>query len=195
MSEDDLRASRARIVAGTHEARRRIERTLHDGPQQHLVSMAVQLRLAEGAIDDDPDAAKAQLVELRAAVQETIQHLRDLAHQIFPPLLADRGLPEALTAAAARAPGEVSVTVAGDGSRRYDLETEANVYFCALEAITAAEGRPLSIWVGEDDHHLVLEIWGELAEGPPLVEIADRVDTLGGTVTLEAEHLRASFPV
>lgn len=195
VNEEELRASRARIVAATHTSRRRIERTLHDGAQQHLVAMAVKLRLAESDVDDDPAAAKAQLVELRGEVQDTIQQLRDLAHQIFPPLLGDRGLPEALAAAASRAAGEVSLTVAGDGSRRYEPELEANVYFCVLQSIEAAEGRPVSIWVGEDDRHLVLEVWGALAEGPALLEVADRVDTCGGTITLDDDHLRAEFPV
>jgi signal transduction histidine kinase len=195
MSDDELRASRARIVAGTHAARRNIERTLHDGAQQHLVALAVKLRLAESAVDDDPAAAKAQLVEMRNEVQDTIQQLRDLAHQIFPPLLGDRGLPEALSGAAGRSAGDVSLTVAGDGSRRYDPELEANVYFCALQAIAAAEGRPVSLWVGEEDHRLVLEVWGSLAEGPALLEVADRVDTCGGSIVLEDEHLRAEFPI
>jgi signal transduction histidine kinase len=194
VNEAELRASRARIVTATHEARRRIERTLHDGPQQHLVAMAVKLRLAEAAIDDDPEAAKAQLVELRAEVQDTIQHLRDLAHQIYPPLLADRGLPEALSSAAARAAVDVNLTVAGDGTRRYPSEAEAAVYFSLLEAIDAAGG-PLSVWVGEEDAHLLFEVWGPLQEGPGLLDNADRFDTLGGTLPIEHHPLRPSLPV
>jgi signal transduction histidine kinase len=198
MTEAELRASRARIVAATHAARRRIERTLHDGPQQHLVAMAVKLRLAESAIDDDPADAKEQLATLRAEVQDTIQQLRDLAHQIYPPLLADRGLPEALNAAAARAAVEVNLTVAGDGTRRYPPETEAAVYFSVLEAIEAAAG-PISVWVGEEEAHLLFEVWGPLSEGPALLDIADRTDTLGGDLSLErqdsAVHLRGSIPL
>lgn len=194
MNEAELRASRARMEAATHAARRRIERTLHDGPQQHLVAMAVKLRLAENAVDEDPEHAKATLAELRAEVQDTIQHLRDLAHQIYPPLLGDRGLPEALSAAVARAEGEISLTVAGDGTRRYPSETEAAVYFSVLEAIEAAGG-PLSVWVGEEADHLLFEVWGPLVEGPSLLNIADRVDTLGGTLQLEDGHVRGSLPV
>jgi signal transduction histidine kinase len=199
-AEDGLRASRARLMAAVHESRRNLERTLHDGPQQHLVAMAVKLRLAEAEVDNDPEAAKETLVELRNEVQETIQHLRDLAHRIYPPLLSDRGLPEALNGAAARAPFAVSLTVAGDGSRRYPSEIEAAVYFSVLEAIEAAEG-PLSVWVGEDDHHVLFEVWGALAEGPALVNIVDRTDTLGGSVVVEPStdgdgiHLKGSIPV
>jgi signal transduction histidine kinase len=196
MDEAELRASRARMEAATHAARRRIERTLHDGPQQHLVAMAVKLRLAESEIDEDPERAKATLVELRGEVQDTIQHLRDLAHQIYPPLLADRGLGEALRAAAGRAASdvEIDVTVAGDGSRRYDPELEAAVYFSVLDAIEAATGA-LSVWVGEEENRLVFEVWGPLQEGPQLLNVADRTDTCGGTLVLEDGHLRGSVPI
>lgn len=194
MNEAELRASRARMEAATQAARRRIERSLHDGPQQHLVALAVKLRLAEGEIDDDPERAKATLVELRGEVQNTIQHLRDLAHQIYPPLLADRGLPEALRAAASRAGVEVNLTVAGDGTRRYRDELEAAVYFSVLEAIEAAAG-PLSVWVGEEDGHLLFEVWGPLQDGVALLDIADRTDTLGGTLVRDEDHLRATIPI
>ena len=194
MNEEELRASRARMEAATQAARRRIERSLHDGPQQHLVAMAVKLRLAESEIDEDPERAKATLEGLRAEVQDTIQHLRDLAHQIYPPLLADRGLGEALRSAAARAGVDVDLTVAGDGTRRYRSELEAAVYFSVLEAIEAADG-PLSVWVGEEDQHLLFEVWGPLREGPVLLDISDRTDTLGGTLTLEDGHLRGTIPI
>ena len=199
LSDDELRASRARIVAASHARRRAIERTLHDGAQQHLVAISVKLRLAEGEIDADPEQAKRTLEELRGEVQSTIQHLRDLAHQIYPPLLADRGLPEALNGAAGRASVPVSLTVAGDGTRRYPSETEACVYFGVLEAIEAATG-PVSVWVGEEAGCLLFEVWGELGEGPALVIIGDMTDTIGGTLTVEpAEagglHLRASLPI
>jgi signal transduction histidine kinase len=198
-TEAELRASRARMVAASHANRRAIERTLHDGAQQHLVAMAVKLRLAEAEIDNDPAQARATLEELRGEVQATIQHLRDLASRIYPPLLADRGLPEALSGAAARAGVAVNLTVAGDGTRRYPSETEAAVYFSVIEAIDAATG-PVSVWVGEEAGSLLFEVWGEVPEGPALVNIADRTATLGGTVTIEpaAEgglHVRGVVPL
>jgi signal transduction histidine kinase len=198
MTESELRASRARIVAASHAARRGIERTLHDGAQQHLVAMAVKLRLAESAVDTDPDGAKKMLEELRSEVQETVQHLRDLAHSIYPPLLGDRGLGEALYAAAARAAIDVNLTVAGDGTRRYPPETEAAVYFSCLEAMQQAIG-PISMWVGEDEGCLVFEVWGALEEGHATVNIADRTDTIGGNLLIEpaAEgglHIRGAVP-
>lgn len=198
-TEEQLRASRARIVAASHEARRHIERSLHDGPQQHLVSMAVNLRLAESTIDTDPGSAKTMLEQLRGEVQATIQHLRDLAHEIYPPLLADRGLGEALGSAAARTGHPVSLTVAGDGNRRYSPETEAAVFFSCLEAMRAAHG-PVSVWVGEEAGELLFELWGDITEGPSLVNIADRTDTLRGTMTVEhgpegGLHVRGAIPL
>lgn len=197
-TERDLRASRARIVAASHARRQGIERNLHDGAQQHLVAISVKLRLAEAEIDADPEQAKRTLEELRGEVQSTIEHLRDLAHQIYPPLLAYRGLPEALNGAASRASVPVNLTVAGDGTR-YPAEVEAAVYFSVLEVIESASG-PLSVWVGDEDGGIRFEVWGELGEGPAAVIIGDLIDTVGGTLVIEpAEaggiHLRGSVPI
>ena len=103
-ANEDLRASRARIVATGDAERRKIERNLHDGAQQHLVALAVNLRLTKDILADDPEAAAEMLDALGDAVKDTIQELRDLAHGIYPPLLMDAGLAEALRAAANRSP-------------------------------------------------------------------------------------------
>ena len=95
---------RARIVASGDAERRRVERNLHDGAQQHLVALAVNLRLTRDIIVDDPDAGVEMLDQLAEEVKETIQELRELAHGIYPPLLVDSGLVEALKAAANRSP-------------------------------------------------------------------------------------------
>jgi signal transduction histidine kinase len=113
---DELRQSRARVVASGDAERRRVERNLHDGAQQHLVAMAVNLRLARDIIADDPAAAGELLDQLAGDVRTTIQELRELAHGIYPPLLADSGLGEALRAAGNRSP--LAVTVATDGIGR-----------------------------------------------------------------------------
>ena len=89
---DELRASRVRLVATADAERRRIERDLHDGAQQHLVALAVNLRLADDAIADDPSAAPELLGALGADVRGAIDELRVLAHGIYPPLLVDAGL-------------------------------------------------------------------------------------------------------
>ena len=91
-ANDDLQASRARIVATGDAERRKIERNLHDGAQQHLVALAVNLRLAKDMLADDPESAAEMLDALGDAVKDTIQELRDLAHGIYPPLLMDAGL-------------------------------------------------------------------------------------------------------
>ena len=91
-ANEDLRASRARIVATGDAERRKIERNLHDGAQQHLVALAVNLRLTKDILADDPEAAAEMLDALGDAVKDTIQELRDLAHGIYPPLLMDAGL-------------------------------------------------------------------------------------------------------
>ncbi len=99
---DELRASRARIVEATDTERRRIERDLHDGAQQHLVALAVSVRLTRQIADTDSEQTKVMLDQLGLDLQEAVQELRNLAHGIYPPLLMDRGLSDALRAAAGR---------------------------------------------------------------------------------------------
>ncbi|HEX2738201.1 MAG TPA: histidine kinase, partial [Acidimicrobiia bacterium] len=158
---DELRASRARIVEATDTERRRIERDLHDGAQQHLVALAVGVRLARQIADTDPEQAKAMLDQLGADLQEAVQELRNLAHGIYPPLLMDRGLPDALRAAAGRA--ALSTEVEADGIGRYPQAVEAAVYFCCLEALQnagkhAGEHAHATVTVREVEGALVFEI-------------------------------------
>src|SRR6202034_3481984 len=149
---DALRESRARIVASGDAERRRVERNLHDGAQQHLVALAVNLRLAKDIIVDDQEAGMEMLDQLAAEVQETIQELRELAHGISPPLLVDSGLVEALRAAANRNP--LPVDIVADGIGRYASETEAALYFCCLEALqNAAKHAP--------DSRVGVHLWEE----------------------------------
>lgn len=194
---DELRESRARVVASGDAERRRIERNLHDGAQQHLVALAVNLRLARDIITDDSDAGLEMLDQLADEVQETIQEVRQLAHGIYPPLLVDSGLVEALRAAANRSP--LPVDISADGIGRYPSETEAAVYFCCLEALqNAAKHAP--------DAHVDLRLWEEAGgllftvsdDGPGFdpdraqkghgyVNMADRLGAIGGTVRWESE--------
>jgi signal transduction histidine kinase len=129
---EDLRASRQRLVAAQDEERRRLERNLHDGAQQDLVALAIKLRLA-GATVEDLDQARQAFGELQTDATGALQNLRDLAHGIYPPMLADLGLAAALNAQAAKS--AVPVTVQADGIGRYPQDTEAAVYFCCLEAL------------------------------------------------------------
>ena len=132
----ELVASRSRIVAAADESRRQIERNLHDGAQQHLVSLAVKAGLIKTLWAADADAAIGMVDELRNDVQATLTELRELAHGIYPPLLRDRGLAEALRTAAMRA--SLPTVVEADEVARYDADVEAAVYFCCLEALQNA---------------------------------------------------------
>ncbi len=136
LSNAELAASRVRIVTAADESRREIERNLHDGAQQHLVAMAVKLGLTTTLFDSDPVSARRLLEELRDDLQTSLGALRELAHGIYPPLLRERGLGEALRTAALRS--ALPTTVEADDVGRHDPEMEAAVYFCCLEAIQNA---------------------------------------------------------
>ena len=129
----DLRASAQRLVAAQDDERRKLERNLHDGAQQHLVAIKVKLGLAEMLATRDPEKARAAVAELKHDADEALETLRDLARGIYPPLLADKGLPTALQAQARKA--TLPVTVEADGIGRYPQDIEAALYFCILEAL------------------------------------------------------------
>ena len=132
----DLRASRARLVAVADGERRRVERDLHDGAQHRLIALRVKLRLLEEA-DEAEVETRARLVhELEADAEAALEDLRSLVRGIYPPLLVDRGLSDALDWATRSAPIQTTVNV--DDLRRYAPEVEAAVYFCCLEALQNA---------------------------------------------------------
>lgn len=129
-----LTTTRTETVDSVEAERRRIERDLHDGPQQRLVSIAMTLGLARTQLDSDPEGARALLDEAHAASKEAIVEMRQVARGIVPPILADRGLDAAVSALAARSPVPVDVTSRLD--RRLDPTVEAIAYFCISEALT-----------------------------------------------------------
>jgi signal transduction histidine kinase len=129
----ELRLSRARIATSAERERRRIERDLHDGAQQRLVALRIELELAEDLVRRDPERGADRLAELELELEEALEELRSLAHGVYPPLLADRGLAEALRAAAARCTIPVDFEAPDVG--RYRPEIEGAVYFCVLEAM------------------------------------------------------------
>jgi signal transduction histidine kinase len=130
---EDLRASRQRLVTAQDEARRRLERNLHDGAQQDLVALGIKLNLAEITVAEDPGRAGQVFGELKADTTGALENLRDLARGIYPPVLADLGLAAALNAQAGKSP--LPVTVDADGIGRFPQDAEAAVYFCCLEAL------------------------------------------------------------
>jgi signal transduction histidine kinase len=129
---EDLRASRQRLVTAQDEARRRLERNLHDGAQQDLISLVIKAGLAAEHSAGLPEACQA-LHELRRDAAAALENLRDLARGIYPPRLADLGLAAALGAQASRSALPVTVDAAALG--RFPEETEAAVYFCCIEAL------------------------------------------------------------
>jgi signal transduction histidine kinase len=209
---DELRASRMRIVEAGDAQRRAIERDLHDGAQQHLVALAVNVNLARQIADSDPDAAKAILEQVGGDLQEAVQELRNLAHGIYPPLLMDRGLREALSAAAGRSP--IPTGVEADDLGRYAQPIEAAVYFCVLEALQnaakhAGAGAEVTVSVREGEGALLFDVVDDgagfdMAAGAHLghgfVNMSDRVGAIGGqhrggVVTRERHsHLRPHPP-
>ena len=132
----ELRASRQRIVAAQDEERRRLERNIHDGAQQHLVALAVKLRLARGLLGRDPEKARTMLEETGGQIDEALETLHALALGIYPPRLESDGVAAALMARYASS--DLPVRFNADGIGRYPLDTEAAVYFCVLEALQNA---------------------------------------------------------
>ena len=205
LRNEELQQSRARIVAAGDAERRRLERNLHDGAQQHLVALAVKLRLARDAVEDDPRDAEVLIDELKGDVQVAISELRSLAHGIFPPLLVSDGLGGALPAAAGRA--ALPTTVDTAGVRRYSPEIEAAVYFCVLEALQnagkhAGDGAAARVAVWEGDGRLRFEVADDGAgfdrstsasQGHGFVNMADRLGACGGTVTVSSEPGRGTI--
>jgi len=156
------------------------------------------VRLARQIADTDVDQAKVMLEQLGTDLQEAVQELRNLAHGIYPPLLMDRGLPDALSAAAGRAALPTSVEAEGVG--RYSQAVEAAVYFCVLEALQnagkhAGDGAEAMVTVGEDEGALLFtvaddgtgfDMSSDAPRGHGFVNMADRVGAIGGTVGVDS---------
>jgi signal transduction histidine kinase len=132
----ELRASRQRIVATQDAERRRIERDIHDGAQQHLVALAVKLRMARVTVEREPGRAGAMMADVRGVIDHALDNLRDLSRGIYPPVLAEKGVVPALRAQAKRA--GLRVRVVAKGIQRLDAAIETAVYFCCLEAVQNA---------------------------------------------------------
>jgi signal transduction histidine kinase len=195
---EDLRAAQKRLVAAQDEARRRLERNIHDGAQQRLVALSVKLRLAQSMAAKDPVETGRMLEQLQAETTETLEELRDLARGIYPPLLADKGLVVALEAQARRS--VVPVDVHPDGARRYPQEVEAAVYFSVLEALQNvskyANADHAEVRLAERDGALTFEIADDgdgfepasAGHGTGLQGIADRLAALDGSVEIRSSR-------
>jgi signal transduction histidine kinase len=191
----ELRESRARVVAAADAERRRIERDLHDGAQQHLLGLAVNLKVAREVARTDPARSDALLAELSTEVHAALDDMRDLAHGIYPPLLAEHGLTDAVRGALARAGARGRVTA--DGTARYSPAVESTAYFCCVEgiqnAVKHAPGARLAVRLWPEDHALLFEVRDDgpgfdrarHSEGAGITNMRDRVGALGGTLRVE----------
>ncbi len=193
----ELEASRARLATSAERERRRIERDLHDGAQQRLVALRIELELAEELLEHDPAAGKLRLKELEHDVDDALEELRALAHGVYPPVLADRGLAEALRAVAARSPVRVEIEAHAIG--RYAPELESAVYYAVLEALQNAlkhakgvrrilvrldGAAPGELRFSVRDDGAGIQQGAALGGGAGITSMRDRVSAFGGRVDI-----------
>jgi signal transduction histidine kinase len=193
---EELRASRQRLVAAQDDERRKLERNLHDGAQQQLVALAVQLKLLEQSAGKDPDRDRQLAAKLGSQANAALEDLRDLARGIYPPLLADKGLAAALESQARKA--AVPTTIEADGIGRYAQDVESAIYFCTLEALNNvakyAEATRAIVRVSQQDGHVAFAVEDDgrgfdataTSYGTGLQGMADRLDAVGGDLLVES---------
>ena len=194
---EDLRASRQRLVAAQDAERRKLERNIHDGVQQQLVALNVQLGLLANTVSRDPAKATEMAAALQAQATSTLEDLRDLARGIYPPLLADKGLGAALESQARKAP--VPTTVHTYDVDRYRADVEAAVYFSVLEAMNNvakyADATATEISLSQRNGSLEFTVRDDgrgfdparTTHGTGLQGIVDRIDAIGGRLTIESK--------
>jgi signal transduction histidine kinase len=174
--------------------RRRLERDIHDGAQQHLVALAVNLRLAHTLSTSSPDRAARVLAQQRSAARVTVTTLADLSRGIYPRVLTDEGVGAALRSAVLTS--RLPVTIDCDGVGRFPADIESAVYFCALEAVQnaskhAAAGR-VALRLATEDDTLVLTVSDDgsgfdptaVEVGNGLTNMRDRIESVGGDLTI-----------
>jgi PAS domain S-box-containing protein len=205
---EDLAASRARIVTAGDVERRRLERNLHDGAQQRLVSLALSVRIALRQIDADPPAARTTLTAAAEELTLALAELRELARGLHPAVLTDRGLNAAVEMLAGRSP--VPVTIAAMPGERLPEPVEAAAYYLIAEALTNvakyAQASAAVVGVAEHAATVVVEVsddgigGADAAKGSGLRGLVDRVEALGGTLAVTSPpgggtSLRAELPL
>ena len=192
-AQADLAASRARIVTNADEIRRKIERDLHDGAQQRLVTLALQLRAAQATMPPDHDLA-LELDHVAAGLNNALDELRELARGIHPPILAEGGLKPALKMLARRSAVPVDLDVRMDS--RPPEPVEVGAYYVVSEALTNvvkhSEATTVTVEVEADDEVLRIHVHddgvggAEFSRGTGLVGLRDRAEALGGRIALES---------
>ncbi len=193
---DELRASRRRIVSAQDDQRRRIERDIHDGAQQRLLAISAGLTQAESLAGLDPDRERALVAQIKDETRDALAGLRELARGVYPPLLADQGLPAAIAAHAGKAPQPVSLDT--DGIGRYPPDVETAVYFCCVEALQNASrhapAAAVRIRLGESDGAVAFWVKDDgpgfdgsrARTGLGLQHMSDRLAALGGSLQIDA---------
>jgi signal transduction histidine kinase len=180
----ELRASRMRVLAAGDAERRRIERTLHDNVQQHLVALAVNLQLARNLVLSDSAGATALLEEMSRDVREALESVRAMAQEIYPPLLVDRGLADALRGVAAEVAAHIDVTT----RERFPPEVEATIYFLCIELLHP--GATIRIWTEQGALH-----FDASSEAQASTTVADRINALGGALSVSPGRMTGQIPV
>ena len=193
-TEEELRRSRARIVNAGDEARRRLERNLHDGAQQRLVSLSLSLRLARSLAQRDPASADEILESAGEELSQALEELRELARGIHPAILTDRGLRPALEALATRAPLPVELTEVPD--QPLPAPIEAAAYYVVAEALTNvakyANAKRATVRIMRADGQATIEVsddgvgGADPLGGTGLRGLADRIEALDGTLAVQS---------
>ena len=206
--EEELRASRARIVEAGDAERRRLERNLHDGAQQRLVSLSLALRLARGKLGEEPEGAATLLDGASEELAQALEELRELARGIHPAVLTDRGLEPALESLVGRAPVPVEVDTSLNGER-LPPPVEAAAFYVVSEALANvakyAHARSVAVRVSRSNGSAVVEVaddgvgGADPGRGSGLRGLADRVEALEGRLGIdsrpgEGTTIRAEIP-
>jgi PAS domain S-box-containing protein len=207
-AEEELRASRQRLVEAADQERRRIERNLHDGAQQHLVGIALMLRKARELFEPQPLEARRLLETAVGELSVALDELRELARGIHPAVLTERGLEPALATLADRSALPVRVETELPG--RVPVPVEAGVYYTVAEALANAakhaQATRVDVLVRAGDGVVTVEVADDgvggaaAGKGTGLRGLRDRVEALGGTLDVESPggggtRLRAGFPI
>jgi signal transduction histidine kinase len=206
---EDLQSSRQRIVAAGNEARKRLERNIHDGAQQQLVALMVRLNLAQRVAEQESPKLHQMLTDLKSDTSDALENLRNLARGIYPPLLASEGLVSALEAHVRKSSLPAEIQASGIG--RYDEETEAAIYFCCLEALqnvaksSGASQVVVRLGANQETLEFTVEDNGRgfdpssVKRGSGLQNMIDRVEALGGRLAIssvpgEGTSVRGTVP-
>ncbi len=194
-STKELEQSRVRLLESAHAERRRIERDLHDGVQQQLVGARIKLDIAAEAIREQPACGERELAAVGRQLDDVLQSLRSLARGIYPAVLHERGLAEAMRSVARNSP--IAISVRAEGLGRFAEDIEVAVYFCCLEAIQnvvkhAGASVSATIALSEGDGELRFEVRDggagfdpdTAADGTGTVNMRDRIEAIGGRLRI-----------